>query len=586
MRSRTILYFSVGLSLLFLLAGAGLTVAKDGTLSLRVTPKQAYVYIDGHPLGEGGGQFRLSPGEHTLTLYNHGYKSDTRKLTVAEGERLRQDVTLEAIPGTPAGPFGRIQLEGFPSHDVVLLNGKTPDYFVGHVDEFNNDIIWKQELLVPPGTHQITVLREGDGSELWSGSVSVEANQRVIVHLKEGGNKTTEWARGKTLTSPPRFRAGTASATVALAKPTVQLSATQGQTECGKPAQLRWTSTDAVAAQLDPGGPVAASGEQSVQPKQTTAYKLTATGPGGSATADATVNVASTIQASLSVTPAEVRYHKVGDKVEEQGKATLAWTATGADSVSLDPGGTVQATGNQSLTPTPSKSTVGPVDETLTYTLKGANACGGTETRTATLHITGSIDPASTVTETTLETKLSLNSIYFPTALPGAQDAKGGLVPSQQTRLNELASNFQQYLKFRPEAHLTLQGHADRRGSVSYNKALSERRVERVKSFLVEHGVAASAIDTVGFGKEQNMSADDVKKLTDTNPNVTLEERTKVLKNLVTFLLANNRRVDIVLSTTGQQSQRLFPYDSEDLRILLGEPVKGKAKPVKKVAEK
>ena len=43
-------------------------------------------------------------------------------------------------------------------------------------------------------------------------------------------------------------------------------------------------------------GAVAASGQQSVQPKQTTDYKLTATGPGGMVTADATVNVNAAIQ--------------------------------------------------------------------------------------------------------------------------------------------------------------------------------------------------------------------------------------------------------------------------------------------------
>ena len=43
--------------------------------------------------------------------------------------------------------------------------------------------------------------------------------------------------------------------------------------------------------------------------------------------------------------------------------------------------------------------------------------------------------------------------------------------------------------------------------------------------------------------------------------------------------MANNRRVDIRLSTTGQASQRFFPYNSDDLNVLLGEkkPVAKKA---------
>jgi hypothetical protein len=39
--------------------------------------------------------------------------------------------------------------------------------------------------------------------------------------------------------------------------------------------------------------------------------------------------------------------------------------------------------------------------------------------------------------------------------------------------------------------------------------------------------------------------------------------------------------VDIVLSTTGQKSLQYFPYNSEDLKILLGAPPKAKAAPRK-----
>jgi hypothetical protein len=35
--------------------------------------------------------------------------------------------------------------------------------------------------------------------------------------------------------------------------------------------------------------------------------------------------------------------------------------------------------------------------------------------------------------------------------------------------------------------------------------------------------------------------------------------------------MANNRRVDVRLSTTGLTSQRFFPYNSDDLNVLLGE---------------
>jgi outer membrane protein OmpA-like peptidoglycan-associated protein len=65
----------------------------------------------------------------------------------------------------------------------------------------------------------------------------------------------------------------------------------------------------------------------------------------------------------------------------------------------------------------------------------------------------------------------------------------GGLVDSQEKVLLALSSDFNRYLTFKPEAHLILQGHADHRGTASYNKELTERRVERTRNFLLAHGV-------------------------------------------------------------------------------------------------
>jgi hypothetical protein len=42
----------------------------------------------------------------------------------------------------------------------------------------------------------------------------------------------------------------------------------------------------------------------------------------------------------------------------------------------------------------------------------------------------------------------------------------------------KLAEDFKRYLTFRPGAHLIHSGHADPRGSVAYNKGLTDRRVD------------------------------------------------------------------------------------------------------------
>jgi hypothetical protein len=273
------------------------------------------------------------------------------------------------------------------------------------------------------------------------------------------------------------------------------------------------------------------------------------------------------------VEPAEVRYHKVGDQVEEQGNATLTWSAPLASTASLDPFGTVSTSGSRTVQPTPSKTEVGPVDETVTYTLRSSNACGGSDTKTASIHLVGSIDLArAVVSETTLVSKLTLNSIYFPYDLPTTANPQGGLVPSEAKRVFDISDTFKQYLQIHPDAHLILTAHCDHRGSIAYNKKLSERRGDRVKSSLVENGVAAANIETQAMGKEKNLTNKEVLDLLEQDPNVTPEERQRVRRNLATFRMANNRRVDVTLSTTGQSSPRYFPYNSDDLKVLLGEP--------------
>jgi len=119
------------------------------------------------------------------------------------------------------------------------------------------------------------------------------------------------------------------------------------------------------------------------------------------------------------------------------------------------------------------------------------------------------------------------------------------------------------------DAHLELQGHADHRGTPEYNKALSERRVEISKKFLVGLGIPEANLTTKAYGEEDNMTSEQVKTLVEQHPNLTQEQRDKILKNLKVVTLAQNRRVDITLSNTGQRSVRQFPFNAEDALTLL-----------------
>ena len=185
-----------------------------------------------------------------------------------------------------------------------------------------------------------------------------------------------------------------------------------------------------------------------------------------------------------------------------------------------------------------------------------------------------------------LETRLALHSIYFATARPTERNPGGGLVESQQEILTSLASDFQRYLTFKPDAHLILGGHADPRGSAEYNKGLTERRVERAKSFLVEHGVPAGSIETRSFGEEDQLTAEQVKQQMEEDPDLSPEDRKKMLNNLHVIVLANNRRVDVSLSTTGQQSVRRYPFNAKDALALISTKGGEKQPPAKKRPKK
>jgi peptidoglycan-associated lipoprotein len=269
----------------------------------------------------------------------------------------------------------------------------------------------------------------------------------------------------------------------------------------------------------------------------------------------------------------EVRYKKQGGQVMADNSVTLNWSAKNANAVAIDSSSGLAASGSKTVQPSPNWTGTGDLDQTVNYKLTATNACGGTETRTVAVRLVGTGEKvaAKSVVEETLETRLAINSIYFPTAIPRKGDKKSGLVSSQQQRLTQLADDFKKYREFQPTARLILQGHADVRGSKQSNLDLSDRRTSSVKNYLVEHGIAEGAIEMRGLGAEYNLDETAVQDLIDKNPNLTPQNRKAARAKIKQFILANNRRVDVSLSTTGQQSARFFPYDSPDAPELLGE---------------
>jgi OmpA family protein/PEGA domain-containing protein len=534
--------------------------AQTGKLKITVSPKQAYVFVDGNAIRDGSQTISLNAGKHTVGVHNYGYLPNDQTVDVAAGKTTELNVSLQAAGDKVSGPFGDIELKGHP-RAAVLLNGSTPAYFVGHVDEFDNEFIWHQRLMVKPGTYQVTVTQKGQ--TIWSGPVAVKAGERVIVDLNHNGAmKTRDWKEGNTIGPQPRFETGIASAMVPIAPVTAELSAAQQQLTCGQSDTLNWKATDAADTSISNLGNVAENGQRTVTPMKTTTYEFVAKGPGGEATQMATIDVNTQPTATLSLSRPEVRYHKIGDKVVQQDSATLVWSAGNANRATLDPVGNVAATGSQNITASPNRNSDGPINQDVTYTLHVANACGGTATRTATLHIAGSIDPPPAVT---------LASVFYPTAYPEEKHPKIGLVESEEKVLAKAADTFKNNEQYDQQSKkLMVVGHADVRGSEKYNQALSERRAETVKDYLISQGIAADKIETRAEGKDKQL---DEKKVDELQSEDTQKPPAWMSAKEKATWLAYNRRVDIILEPVGQESTEAYPNDASDARVLWQMPM-------------
>jgi hypothetical protein len=540
---------------------AGASFAQDGKLKVKVTPPQAYVFVDGQAIREGHQTIPLSAGKHVVAVVNYGYKISTQDVNIESGKTTDLNVSLEAYGGTVNGPFGDIEFKGHP-RAAVLSEGTSPAYFVGHVDEFDWDWIWHQDLLLPVGTHHITVTHKGN--TIWSGDVTVAAGKKVVVDLNHNGaQKTANWERGNKLPAQPRFKAGIASATVAVAPVTGSFSASNANINCGESTTLTWNTTETSEANINGVGSVAPSGSQTVSPHATTTYDFNSAGPGGTVKGSATVNVNTAVQASISTNPSEVHYRRIGEKVINQDSSTLQWSTSNASEVSIDPLGKVDPSGSQTVKAEPADTSqvadgqpIVTVDETKTFTLKATNVCGGSSTQTAALHVVGTREPIPAVV---------LQSVFYPTDYPDKRHPQTGLVRSQQLTLATLAGGFKKYLEYDPDAKLSVEAFADIRGPVKFNQDLSERRVERIKQYLVDQGIATDKIQTAAYGKERPLPKKEVAELEKSNPNQPTKAR---LRNKEGDWYAYNRRADIVLLPSGKKSSQYFPHNADDSGLI------------------
>ena len=404
----------------FLAVTASIALAEKPNIAkvrVNVTPSEAYIFLDGQPYTHRSHTLRLVPGDYTIGVYNYGFVPQVQKITLKQGDNPEINARLAVVPETVTGPWGRIQIEGNVNDKAaVFLNGTNPEYFVGHIDEMNNNVMAKQRLVVPVGTYELILVNPKETKPFFTGQVEVRANERVIVDVAAHENTRTykPWEGGEKRAAFKRFEAGTNTATIAVAPVKASITLDKNQISCGDHVRLTWNSLEAanifITANGKPLTELPLTGEQNLQPLETTKYELRATGPGGIVTSSTTVDVNTAVKTSLTASPGDVTFNKVGNKVVEQGSSQLAWSASNADAVRIDPIGTMNGVnGREALTLVPSQTGLGPVDETKTYTITATNICGGSDTQTATVHVTGAIEP-----EVTAEVKMPQTASPLP----------------------------------------------------------------------------------------------------------------------------------------------------------------------------
>ncbi len=82
--------------------------------------------------------------------------------------------------------------------------------------------------------------------------------------------------------------------------------------------------------------------------------------------------------------------------------------------------------------------------------------------------------------------------------------AKSNIKPAGRKELNKIAASIK---SLKSVNSITVTGHADSRGRDSYNQALSERRANSVKDYLVGQGVDSSAISATGLGESSPVAS-------------------------------------------------------------------------------
>ncbi len=81
---------------------------------------------------------------------------------------------------------------------------------------------------------------------------------------------------------------------------------------------------------------------------------------------------------------------------------------------------------------------------------------------------------------------------------------KSSLTTASRATLRKQAT----FLRKNKDLNVTIEGHADERGTREFNLALGERRANAAKDYLMTYGISGKRISTISYGKEKPVNSE------------------------------------------------------------------------------
>lgn len=238
--------------------------------------------------------------------------------------------------------------------------------------------------------------------------------------------------------------------------------------QLGESTELKWLVRNATMISIEPEvGRVDSSGSIELKPENSTAYNLTALGPGG------TLNYTASVHVIKFTWPPDIEFKFVPDTITEGEKAELIWHVGGkVTDLSIEGIGKVDTAGRLEFSPEPPSAF---------YILKAIGP-GGEVAKVASLRV---LPKAKEI-----KTKLVLEGIQFASG-SSTISAKSYMI------LEEVVNSLKGY----PEVNITIQGYTDSVGKETLNLRLSQDRAESVMNYLIGKGIDPSRLKAVGYGE-------------------------------------------------------------------------------------